>query len=203
MCDVLAHRGPDDEGMYLGEGVALGMRRLSIIDVDGGHQPIWNEDSSLCIVFNGEIYNFPELRRQLVSAGHEFSTRTDTEVVLHAFEQWGEGCVRRLNGMFGFAIWDRNRRQLFLARDRLGIKPLHHMLDRGNLLFGSEIKSILAHPTVGRTVDLAALSDYLAYEYVPTPRTIFHGIQKLPPGHTLTWRQRDGSIDVRRYWDRT
>src|SRR5205807_2294130 len=124
-----------------------------------------------------------------------------TEVVLHGYEQWGEGCVGRLNGMFAFAIWNRARRELFLARDRVGIKPLHYRLQGGDLLFGSEIKSLLAHPAVPREVDLAALSDYLAFEYVPTPRTIFRGIHKLPPGHTLTWRQRDGRVDIRQYWD--
>src|SRR5438034_6811186 len=201
MCRSITHRGPDDEGTWLGDGVGLGVRRLSIIDVAGGHQPIHNQDETAWIVFNGEIYNFPELRDRLSERGHRFYTRSDTEVVIHAYDEWGEQCVERLNGMFGLAIWDRRRRTVFLARDRLGIKPLYYAMSADHLAFGSELKAILAIPWIRSEVDLAALDDYLALEYVPSPRSIINGIRKLPPGHTLSWRMDTGEGRLRQYWD--
>ncbi|HKV30773.1 MAG TPA: asparagine synthase (glutamine-hydrolyzing) [Candidatus Dormibacteraeota bacterium] len=201
MCAAITHRGPDDEGVLLLDGVGLGSRRLSIIDLEGGHQPIANEDETLWIVFNGEIYNHPELRQELIAAGHRFRTRTDTEAIVHGYEQWGDGCVERLNGMFAFAIWDRRKRTLLLARDRVGIKPLYYAVEPRRLLFASELKSILTAPGVAPEVDPVALDDYLALEYVPSPRSIFKGIAKLPPGHILTWRQSDGGHRIDRYWD--
>jgi asparagine synthase (glutamine-hydrolysing) len=201
MCASIAHRGPDDRGTVVRDGVGLGVVRLSIIDVQGGHQPLSNEDGTVWIVFNGEVYNHPELREQLLAAGHRFRTQADTETVVHAYEEWGEDCVKRLNAMFGLAIWDSRRQVLFLARDRMGIKPLHYVEDGGRLLFASELKALLRDPGVGRTVDLAALRDYLSLEYVPTPRSILAGVRKLPPGHTLTWRKADGRVQLRQYWD--
>ena len=201
MCQSIAHRGPDDQGIWLQGGVGLGVRRLSIIDVAGGHQPIHNQDETAWIVFNGEIYNFPQLRERLSARGHRFYTRTDTEVVIHAYDEWGERCVEELNGMFGFAIWDTRRQTLFLARDRLGIKPLYYSIGPDGLAFASELKAILTIPGMRREVDLVALDDYLALEYVPSPRSIIRGIQKLPPGHTLTWRMENGEGQLRQYWD--
>ncbi|TMG16911.1 MAG: asparagine synthase (glutamine-hydrolyzing) [Chloroflexi bacterium] len=201
MCDTLVHRGPDDQGILLRDGVGLGVRRLAIIDPVGGHQPIHNEGKTTWIVFNGEIYNFPELRERLQDTGHRFYTHTDTEVIVHAYDEWGEGCVERLNGVFAFAIWDSRRGRLFLARDRLGVKPLYYALTPERLAFASELKALLSIPGLRRAVDLAALDDYLALEYVPSPRCIIAGIQKLPPGHTLTWDQVGGVACPRRYWD--
>lgn len=201
MSAAITHRGPDDEGILLLDGVGLGSRRLSIIDLEGGHQPIANEDETLWIVFNGEIYNHPELRQELIAAGHRFRTRTDTEAIVHGYEEWGDGCVERLNGMFAFAIWDRRKRTLLLARDRVGIKPLYYTVEPRRLLFASELKSILTAPGVTPEVDPVALDDYLALEYVPSPRSIFKGIAKLPPGHILKWRQADGGHRIDRYWD--
>jgi asparagine synthase (glutamine-hydrolysing) len=201
MCVTIAHRGPDDKGVYLRDGIGLGMRRLSIIDLQGGSQPVHNEDESAWIVFNGEIYNYPTLREELLRAGHRMYTHSDTEVVLHAYEQWGESFLERLNGMFGLAIWDRHKRVLLLARDRLGIKPLHYVQLADTLLFASEIKALLACPDLQREVDPVALADYLTLEFVPTPRSILRGVRKLPPGHFLTWRQADGDLLVQRYWD--
>src|SRR5262245_37405623 len=182
----LAHRGPDGEGMYVDGPVGIAQRRLSIIDVEGGKQPIFNEDGRLAIVFNGEIYNFMGLRDRLVGLGHRFQTKSDTEVILHAYEEYGEACVRHLRGMFTFAIWDGPRRRLFLGRDRLGIKPLYYYWDGRSFLFGSEIKAILEDRSIERTIDPLALDDYLTYLYVPAPKTIFSKIRKLRPGHTLT-----------------
>ena len=201
MCQSIAHRGPDDQGIWLQGGIGLGVRRLSIIDVAGGHQPIHNQNESAWIVFNGEIYNFPQLRDRLSAKGHRFYTRTDTEVVVHAYDEWGERCVEELNGMFGLAIWDSRRQTLFLARDRLGIKPLYYAITPQGLAFASELKALLTIPAMRRQVDLAALDDYLALEYVPSPRSIIRGIQKLPPGHTLSWRMDSGEGQLRRYWD--
>src|SRR5215813_12474064 len=201
MCGTIVHRGPDDQGTYVQDGVALGMRRLSIIDLEGGHQPIHNEDESAWIVFNGEIYNYRALREELSRAGHRMYSHSDTEVVLHAYEQWGDRFLARLNGMFGLAIWDRRKRVLLLARDRLGIKPLHYIQLGQRLLFASEIKALLADPATPREVDPVALADYLALEFVPTPRSMLRGVRKLPPGHYLTWRQADGDLLVRRYWE--
>lgn len=199
MNGALTHRGPDDEGYYISGQIGLAMRRLSIIDLSGGHQPISNEDGSLRIVFNGEIYNFPELREDLLSRGHRFATRSDTEVIVHLYEEMGEDCVTRLNGMFAFAIWDSRRRRLFLARDRLGIKPLFYSYQPGkHLVFGSEIKAILRGP-VSREPDYQALYDYLSLMYVPTPATSFAAVKKLPPGCVLICNP-DG-MAIRQYWD--
>src|SRR2546423_394345 len=200
MCGRLTHRGPDDQGTLLRDGAGLGIRRLSIIDVDGGHQPISNEDQTLWVVLNGEIYNFQELRRELAGP-HQFTTRSDTEVIVHAYEQWGEDCVEHLNGMFAFAIWDGRRQALFLARDRLGIKPLYYTVAGGRLLFASELKALLVDPAVSREVDPTALNEYLRLEYVPGPRSIITGVFKLPPGPTPTWRPERHDLRVRRYWD--
>lgn len=197
MIDVLAHRGPDGEGMYC-QGAALGHRRLSIIDLAGGHQPMSNEDGTVWIVLNGEIYNFRQLREQLEAAGHRFQTQSDTEVIVHLYEDEGPEMLSRLDGMFAFALWDTRKRQLLLARDRLGQKPLVYRHEPGRLLFASELKSILQAPGVPREIDPQALDDYLTYQYVPHPRTIFRGIAKLPPGHRAVWR--DGQLDVRPYW---
>jgi asparagine synthase (glutamine-hydrolysing) len=198
MCDVIRHRGPDDDGVFVGDGAALGMRRLSIIDLSGGHQPIRNEDGSVWVVFNGEIYNYRELRAELIGRGHLFATDTDTETIVHAYETWGEDAFARLRGMFGIAIWDRRQHTLLLARDRVGIKPLHFAQRAGRLYFGSEIKSILAAGAVDRTLDVAALEHYLSFLYTPADSTIFTGIEKLPPGHLLRWH--DGTATIKRYW---
>ncbi|MFP5263028.1 MAG: asparagine synthase (glutamine-hydrolyzing) [Blastocatellia bacterium] len=199
MCRVIEHRGPDDEGFYVEGGTALGMRRLSIIDLFTGHQPITNEDGSLWIVFNGEVYNFREIREGLVARGHVFQSNTDTEVILHLYEERGEDCVEPLRGMFAFAIWDARDRSLFLARDRVGVKPLHYTLAGGTLVFASEIKSLLQHPAVRREVNAEAISDFLSFGYVPDPASAFAGVAKLPAGHTLTFK--DGKVTTRRYWD--
>ncbi len=196
---ALAHRGPDDSGTFVDEGVGLGARRLSIIDVEGGHQPVHNEDRSLWIVYNGEIYNHEKLHALLEKLGHRFYTRTDTEAVVHAYEEFGDECVKYLNGMFAFAIWDARRRRLFIARDRFGIKPLHYAVVGNTLVFGSELKSILKHPGVDRSLDIVALNEYLSFEYVPTPRSIFKNVRKLPPGHTLVFSER--GLEIAPYWD--
>ena len=186
MNEAMRHRGPDAQGYYLNGRLGLGHRRLSIIDLETGQQPMTNEDKSLWLVFNGEIYNFLDLRRQLAQAGHVFRTRSDAEVILHAYEEYGPRCVEHFNGMFAFAIWDQPQNHLFLARDRVGIKPLYYAPLPECFVFASELKSILAHPKVPRNLDHQALSQYLSYEYVPSPQSIFQGVKKLPPGHTLT-----------------
>jgi asparagine synthase (glutamine-hydrolysing) len=198
MCDVIRHRGPDDEGVWVNEGVALGMRRLSIIDLSTGHQPIHNEDQTVWIVFNGEIYNFPELRRELEAAGHRFYTNTDTEAIVHAYEQWGTGAIRRLRGMFGLAIWDVRTKSLLIARDRAGIKPMYYADVNGRLYFGSELKSLLEAPDLPRDLDLDALDHYLSFLYTPREGSIFKRVRKLPPGHLMTWR--NGTLKVEQYW---
>ncbi len=209
MVQVLTHRGPDDDGVHVEEfhtrpgyeavpGVALGHRRLSIIDVAGGRQPLANEDDSVWVVFNGEIYNYRELRQRLEGAGHRFRTNSDTEAIVHLYEDEGPDFLRHLNGMFSLALWDSRRRQLLLARDRLGQKPLVYRLERGRLLFGSELKSILEVGDVPRSIDPQAVDEYLTYQYVPHPRTIFRGISKLPPGHYAVYR--DGKLTVDSYW---
>lgn len=200
MCSALEHRGPDDEGSVQLDGVALGMRRLSIIDLEGGHQPMPNEDSTVWVVQNGEIYNHLELHDQLIAAGHLFKTKADTEVLVHGYEQWGEDMVRRLNGMFAFAILDRRRGVVLLARDRMGIKPLHYAIDGRRLVFASELKALLCDPSLRRGIDPEALDLYLAHEFVPSPRSIVRGIAKLQPAHTLTWSVADGTQKLRRYW---
>ena len=198
MCDVIRHRGPDDEGIWVNEGVALGMRRLSIIDLSTGHQPIHNEDKTVWIVFNGEIYNFPELRRELEAAGHRFYTNTDTEAIVHAYEQWGTAAIGRLRGMFGLAIWDVRTRSLLVARDRAGIKPMYYADVNGRLYFGSELKSLLEAPDLPRSLDLDALDHYLSFLYTPREGSIFKSVRKLPPGHLMTWR--NGTLKVEQYW---
>src|SRR4030088_1702606 len=199
MCQQIVYRGPDDEGLYVADGAGLGMRRLSIIDLSGGHQPVFNEDRSSWIVFNGEIYNFPELRPELECRGHRFRTHSDTEVIVHLYEDMGADCVKKLRGMFALAIYDKTKRKLTLARDRLGKKPLHYALHNGKLYFASEIKSILAVAPELAEVNSQGLLEYLYYGYVPDPITAFTGIQKLPPGHLLEFE--DGKIRVRQYWD--
>ncbi len=196
------HRGPDEGGMHAEPGLGMGHRRLSIIDLSSGQQPLFNEDGSVAVVFNGEIYNFPELTAELAKLGHVFRTRCDTEVIVHAWEQWGESCVERFRGMFAFALWDRNKRTLFLARDRLGIKPLYYAhLAGGIFLFASELKALMVHPRFSRELDSRAIEDYFAYGYVPEPRTIFKQALKLPPGYTLAVRCREPLPPPRQYWD--
>src|SRR6202034_945464 len=199
MCEAIVHRGPDEEGIFVKAGVGLGMRRLSIIDLSGGHQPIFNEDKTIWIVFNGEIYNFPELRGELEKRGHRFSTHSDTEVIVHLYEDLGADCVKKLRGMFAFALYDERRGTLLMARDRLGKKPLHYALAGGRLLFGSEIKSILAVAPELASVNNEALLQYMYYGYIPDPITSFLAIQKLPPGYLLEFQA--GQIRVRQYWD--
>lgn len=199
MMAIIRHRGPDGEGQLIDHEIGLGHRRLSIIDVGGGAQPIGNEDGRIQIVFNGEIYNFIELRDQLENAGHHFKTHSDTEVIVHAYEQWGTACVSRFNGMFAFAIWDKNKRELFLARDHLGIKPLYYTQIGQQLLFASEIKSLLQHPACPRETDINALAELFTFRYVPSPKTLFSSIMKLPPGHLMIARQ--GSFKIERFWN--
>lgn len=198
MMSVLRHRGPDGEGTFIEREVGLGHLRLSIIDVGGGSQPIDNEDGRLQVVFNGEIYNFIELREELEGLGHRFKTRSDTEVILHGYEQWGTDCVRRFNGMFAFALWDSYKRELFLARDHLGIKPLYYVDLGTRILFASEIKALLQDPDCPRDVDMEALSQMFTFRYVPSPKTLFQGIRKLPPGHWMKVSSR--GIEVERFW---
>ncbi|HEV2580665.1 MAG TPA: asparagine synthase (glutamine-hydrolyzing) [Ktedonobacteraceae bacterium] len=198
MCQVIRHRGPDDQGTWVGDGAALGMRRLSIIDVSGGNQPIFNEDHSILIVFNGEIYNYLELRDELQARGHHFATNSDTEAIVHAYEEYGDDCVKRLRGMFTFAIWDRKRHRLLAARDRFGKKPLNYYWDGQRLIFGSEIKSIL-QAGIPREVNPIALDEYLVYRYVPTPNTLFKNVMKLPAAHILIYEH--GQVSTRRYWE--
>src|SRR4051794_22259048 len=199
MLERLIHRGPDDEGTYQDKGVSIGARRLSIIDVAGGHQPIANEDGSIVVALNGEIYNFAELRDELEAQGHRFRTNCDTEVIVHAYEQDGEDCVARLRGMFAFVIWNARERQLIVARDRVGIKPLYWTDDGRRFLFASEIKALLACETVHADVDLEALAAMLALRYVPTPKTMFRNIRSLAPGHMLV--VDSGGVRTRQWWD--
>jgi asparagine synthase (glutamine-hydrolysing) len=198
MTDIIRHRGPDDDGRWLGDNAGLGMRRLSIIDVQGGKQPITNEDGSVIAVFNGEIYNYQRLRQELEAAGHRFATNSDTETIVHAYEDDGPDFVRRLRGMFAIALWDRERRRLVLTRDRFGKKPIHYMVDNGRLIFGSEIKSLLLASGARRQLDPLAVSQYFTLGYIPSPRTAFAGIYKLPAAHTLCFERERASL--RRYW---
>ncbi len=198
MCAVMRHRGPDDEGVYVADGVGLGMRRLSIIDLSTGHQPIHNEDGTVWVVFNGEIYNYRELREELEAEGHRFYTLSDTETIVHGYETWGEGVFSRLRGMFGIAIWDERSKTLLLGRDRPGIKPLYYAEAGGRLFFGSEAKCLLVNPEIDRSLDLTAVDHYLAYLYTPRDRAVFKGMRKLPPAHYL--RVRDGRVECQRYW---
>lgn len=199
MCAEIVYRGPDEEGILARDGVGIGMRRLSIIDLAGGQQPIANEDRTIWIVFNGEIYNFPELRNELESKGHQFRTNSDTETIVHAFEAYGKDCVKKLRGMFAFALYDFKKRTLFMARDRLGKKPLHYAVRDGILYFGSEIKSILGvAPQLG-DINQEGISKFFFYGYIPDPDTAFLSIKKLPPGHSLEFT--NGVVQVSRYWD--
>ncbi|HXW57722.1 MAG TPA: asparagine synthase (glutamine-hydrolyzing) [Candidatus Cybelea sp.] len=199
MADAIVHRGPDDEGFYVQGQIGLGFRRLSIIDLSGGHQPLPNENNSVWIIFNGEIYNYQELRTELIAKGHIFRTKSDTEVVIHLFEEYGHDCVQRLRGMFAFAIWDSVKKVLFLARDRVGIKPLYYYLNENFLSFGSEIKAIFADPAVPREVHSDMIDRFLTYFYVPGSRTLFRNVLKLDPGHSLV--VQDGKVHIQRYWD--
>src|SRR5215216_6875433 len=200
MRDVITHRGPDEEGLFIDRNVGLGHRRLSIVDVASGHQPMTNEDASLHITYNGEIYNHADYRESLEARGHVYSTHCDTETILHLYEEHGSACVDYLRGMFAFAIWDQHKRELFIARDRLGIKPLYYVhTDDGSLYFGSEIKTLLEAGAVKAEINYAVLSDYLANHAPSGEETLFHGIKRLLPGHVMTWR--DGELSIRRYWD--
>lgn len=200
MCLAIAHRGPDDEGFYFGTGVGLGMRRLSIIDLDSGRQPVSNEDGSVWVVFNGEIYNYKELRREMEGRGHVFSTRSDTETIVHLYEEYGKRCVDHMRGMFAFALWDERRRQLLVARDRLGIKPLYYAEIGGRILFASELKAILQLPEVGRNLNWSAVSHLFSFLSTPPAEAIIDGVRKLEPGHLLT--VSPGRVPViERYWD--
>ncbi len=196
------HRGPDETGIHLEPGIGLAHKRLSIIDLKSGQQPLFNEDGTVAVVFNGEIYNFQELVPELAALGHTFRTHSDTEVIVHAWEAWGQQCVTRFRGMFAFAIWDRAKRTLFLARDRLGVKPLFYAtLNDGSFAFASELKALVAHPGFERELSETAIEDYFAYGYVPEPNTIYKAAKKLGPGFTLTWRAGEAEQTPRRYWD--
>lgn len=202
MNDAQFHRGPDEGGVHIEPGVGLGHRRLSIIDLSGGKQPLYNEDESVVVVYNGEIYNFQGLSEELQALGHRFRTHCDTEVIVHAWEEWGADCVSRFRGMFAFAIWDRNRQTLFLARDRLGIKPLFYAyLPGGQVIFASELKSLYLHPDLPREMDPRAVEEYFGYGYVPEPRTILKHAFKLPPGHHLSLGRGRPSAEPVEYWD--
>jgi len=214
MNNTLTHRGPDDDGYYFNQqkiansgqrigdrpSVALAHRRLSIIDLDTGHQPMSNEDGTVWIVFNGEIYNFIKLREKLIKRGHQFCTKSDTEVIIHAYEEYGTNCLKHFIGMFAFALWDEKNNMLFLARDRLGIKPLYYSVLPNEFIFASEIKAILKHPKIQKEIDWKALSDYLFYQYIPSPKTIFTQVKKLPPAHFILIK-KDRQIEIKSYWD--
>jgi len=200
--NVQAHRGPDELGLHLEPGLAFGHRRLSVIDLSTGQQPLFNEDNSVAIVFNGEIYNYLALTTELQALGHTFRTRSDTEVIIHAWEAWGEACVQHLRGMFAFAVWDRNQQTLFLARDRMGVKPMFYaLLQDGSFIFGSELKVITAHPDFVRSIDPLAVEEYFALGYVADPRCIYTGAHKLAPAHTLTLGHGQGLPEPKPYWD--
>jgi asparagine synthase (glutamine-hydrolysing) len=200
MMDRIKHRGPDAEGKYIDEDIALGHRRLSIIDVSSqGDQPIFNEDGSMVLVFNGEIYNFKDIREKLVAAGHKFKTNTDSEVLIHGYEEYGEKLLDMLRGMFAFIIWDKNKKQIFGARDFFGIKPLYYAQMNGTFMFGSEIKSFLAHPEFKKELNENTLENYLTFQYSPTNETFFKNVYKLPPAHYFKYS--DGKLDIKRYWD--
>ena len=200
MCRALKHRGPDDQGTLIDGNVGIGNRRLDVIDLKLGHQPMTNEDSTIWIVYNGETYNFMELRESLIQKGHVFSSQSDTEVLIHLYEEKGENFIREINGMFAFAIWDKNKQCLFLARDRSGKKPLYYTFVKGQFVFASEIKGLLQHPEINRTVDRRSLREYLLYGYIPAPNTIFKNIKKLEAAHTLTVTS-DKKLHKKRFWD--
>lgn len=200
--DIQFHRGPDEGGLHLEPGVGLGHRRLSIIDLSSGQQPLFNEDGSVVVVFNGEIYNFQELVPELTAKGHTFRTHSDTEVIVHAWEEWGEACVERFRGMFAFALWDRKQQTLFIVRDRLGVKPLFYsVLPDDTLIFASELKALVAHPGFDKSIDPLAVEEYFAYGYIPEPRTIYRSAFKLEPGFTLTLKVGQGLPQPKQYWD--
>jgi len=199
MLDTIRHRGPDDEGTYFAPHIGLGHRRLSIIDLSTGHQPLSNEDGSVWIVFNGEIYNYQELQKELTSKGHIFTTKSDTEVIVHLYEEYGESCVDRLRGMFAFALWDAKQKTLFLARDRVGIKPLYYWQSHNAIVFASEIKAILADPAVTREIDPSMIDRFLSFYFLPGAETLFKGINKLLPGHYLVCQ--GDRVEIRQYWD--
>jgi len=200
MCAVLVHRGPDDEGVYIADGIGLGHRRLSIIDLVSGHQPLSNRDKTIWITYNGEIYNYVELREQLIGFGHQFVTESDTEVILHAYEQFGEECPKYLRGMFAFAIWDSRRQHFFFARDRIGKKPLFYHYGRGIFAFASEIKALLLHPSIPCEISISTIPHYFTFGYAPSPNTFYRGIFELPPAHVLTV-DVSGRMDLKRYWE--
>ena len=202
MSDSQWHRGPDEGSLHIEPGLGFGHRRLSIIDIATGQQPLFNEDGSVVVVFNGEIYNYQDLIPELQAFGHRFHTKSDTEVIVHAWEQWGEDCLQRFRGMFAFALWDRNRQTFFMARDRLGVKPLYYaLLDDSTLLFGSELKSLLAHGGLKRDIDPLAVEEYFALGYVAEPRTIFRQAKKMPPAHSLIIRRGQPVPAPKEYWD--
>jgi asparagine synthase (glutamine-hydrolysing) len=198
----ISHRGPDGDGFHFEPGVGLGHRRLAIIDLEGGKQPLYNEDHSVVVTFNGEIFNFMEIEAELLKRGHTFRTRSDTEVIVHAWEEWGVECLKRFNGMFAFAVWDRRSKTLFIARDRLGVKPLYYAeLSDGRIVFGSELKALLLHPQLERRIDPQAVEEYFAFGYVPDPKTIYQGVKKLEPGAYLCVRRGEGKVMPVRYWE--
>ncbi len=200
MRDIIRHRGPDDDGLFIDGRIGLGHRRLSIVDVASGHQPMTNEDGTLHITYNGEIYNHADFRSALEAKGHIYETHCDTETILHLYEEHGESCVEYLRGMFAFAIWDQKKRELFIARDRLGVKPLYYVhTEDGSLYFGSEIKTLLVAGAVKAEINFSVLPDYLANHATSGEETLFRGVKRLLPGHILQWR--DGEIKIKRYWD--
>ncbi|MBP0957895.1 MAG: asparagine synthase (glutamine-hydrolyzing), partial [Oscillospiraceae bacterium] len=200
MMDKIRHRGPDSEGRYIDECIAMGFRRLSIIDItDSGDQPIYNEDKSKVLFFNGEIYNYKDIRKELEEKGHKFTTNTDSETLIHGYEEYGEKLLDKLRGMFAFVIWDKEKKELFGARDFFGIKPFYYALMNGTFIFGSEIKSFLPHPAFVKELNTAALENYLTFQYSPTNETFFKNVYKLPPAHCFKYK--DGKLDIKRYWD--
>ncbi|QYO66560.1 asparagine synthase (glutamine-hydrolyzing) [Leptolyngbya sp. 7M] len=199
MCDRIVHRGPDSEGLWLDETVALGMRRLSIIDLKTGDQPVFNCDKSVIVMMNGELYNYREIRAELEKKGHRFTTNSDTEILPHLYEEYGDGLLECVNGMFAFSLWDTRKKRLIIARDRFGEKPLYYGVFEGKLIWGSEPKAILAHPAVKPELDLNALRHYVSFDYVPAPMSIYKGIHKLPAANVLT--VENGEVKTRRYWD--
>lgn len=199
MCNTILYRGPDDEGHYYSSDVMLGVRRLKVIDLDTGNQPIYNEYKDIVVVYNGEIYNYKEIREYLEVKGHKFYTHTDTETIVHLYEEFGDGCAEKLRGMFAFALWDSVKKRLILARDRIGIKPLYYYFKDGVLIFASELKALLQYHNIKKEINFHALHDYLTFMYVPSPDTIFHNIYKLEPGHMIICE--NGNIEIRKYWD--
>ena len=199
MTDVITHRGPDSVGYYKDSRISMGFRRLSIIDLEGGHQPIYNEDKSLVLMFNGEIYNHRELREELKKCGHSFYTNADSEVLIHGYEEWGEKLLDRLRGMFAFVIYNKNTGELFGARDFFGIKPFYYAQMNGTFMWGSEIKSFLDHPAFKKELNTDVLETYLTFQYSPTEDTFFKNVKKLLPAHCFTYK--DGKLNIRRYWE--